>query len=95
MSARRRLDAELVRRGLAPSRERAQADIAGGRVTVGGAPAPAVPTVNVVVNVVVASDVTTLAVMECGPAATLLVSQGLALPAESVPTKSIGAEPST
>lgn len=39
MSTRRRLDAELVRRGLAPSRERAQADIAGGRVTVGGAPA--------------------------------------------------------
>lgn len=39
MSARRRLDAELVRRGLAPSRERAQADIAAGRVTVGGAPA--------------------------------------------------------
>jgi len=38
MSARRRLDAELVRRGLAPSRERAQADIAAGRVTVGGAP---------------------------------------------------------
>lgn len=39
MSTRRRLDAELVRRGLAPSRERAQADIAAGRVTVGGAPA--------------------------------------------------------
>ena len=39
MSARRRLDSELVRRGLAPSRERAQADIAAGRVTVGGAPA--------------------------------------------------------
>jgi 23S rRNA (cytidine1920-2'-O)/16S rRNA (cytidine1409-2'-O)-methyltransferase len=39
VSARRRLDAELVRRGLAPSRERAQADIAAGRVTVGGAPA--------------------------------------------------------
>ncbi len=39
MSARRRLDAELVRRGLASSRERAQADIAAGRVTVGGAPA--------------------------------------------------------
>ena len=36
---RRRLDAELVRRGLAPSRERAQADIAAGRVLVGGAPA--------------------------------------------------------
>jgi 23S rRNA (cytidine1920-2'-O)/16S rRNA (cytidine1409-2'-O)-methyltransferase len=33
---RRRLDAELVRRGLAPSRERAQADIAAGRVLVGG-----------------------------------------------------------
>ena len=39
MGARRRLDTELVRRGLAPSRERAQADIASGRVTVGGAPA--------------------------------------------------------
>ena len=39
MGARRRLDLELVRRGLAPSRERAQADIAAGRVTVGGAPA--------------------------------------------------------
>jgi 23S rRNA (cytidine1920-2'-O)/16S rRNA (cytidine1409-2'-O)-methyltransferase len=39
VSTRRRLDAELVRRGLAPSRERAQADIAAGRVTVGGAPA--------------------------------------------------------
>ena len=39
MGARRRLDTELVRRGLAPSRERAQADIAEGRVTVGGAPA--------------------------------------------------------
>lgn len=36
---RRRLDAEMVRRGLAPSRERARADIASGRVTVGGAPA--------------------------------------------------------
>ena len=36
---RRRLDTELVRRGLAPSRERAQADIAAGRVLVGGAPA--------------------------------------------------------
>ncbi len=39
MATRRRLDAELVRRGLAPSRERAQADIAAGRVIVGGAPA--------------------------------------------------------
>ena len=39
MSARRRLDAELVRRGLAPSREQAQRDIAAGRVLVGGAPA--------------------------------------------------------
>ncbi|MET0726714.1 MAG: TlyA family RNA methyltransferase [Acidimicrobiales bacterium] len=37
--ARRRLDAELVRRGLAASRQQAQADIAEGRVTVGGAPA--------------------------------------------------------
>ncbi len=39
VGARRRLDAELVRRGLAPSRERAQAEITAGRVTVGGAPA--------------------------------------------------------
>ena len=39
MAARRRLDAELVRRGLVPSRERAQAEILAGRVTVGGAPA--------------------------------------------------------
>jgi 23S rRNA (cytidine1920-2'-O)/16S rRNA (cytidine1409-2'-O)-methyltransferase len=36
---RRRLDAELVRRGMVPSRARAQELIAGGRVTVGGAPA--------------------------------------------------------
>jgi 23S rRNA (cytidine1920-2'-O)/16S rRNA (cytidine1409-2'-O)-methyltransferase len=36
MAPRRRLDAELVRRGLAPSRERAQADIAAGRVRVSG-----------------------------------------------------------
>jgi 23S rRNA (cytidine1920-2'-O)/16S rRNA (cytidine1409-2'-O)-methyltransferase len=36
---RRRLDAELVRRGLASSRVQAQANIAAGRVTVGGAPA--------------------------------------------------------
>ncbi|MBV8386441.1 MAG: TlyA family RNA methyltransferase [Acidimicrobiia bacterium] len=36
---RRRLDTELVRRGLSPSRERARADIAAGRVTVAGAPA--------------------------------------------------------
>lgn len=38
-SPRRRLDAELVRRGLAPSREQARAAIEAGRVTVGGAPA--------------------------------------------------------
>ena len=36
---RRRLDTELVRRGLAPSRARATEAIASGRVTVGGAPA--------------------------------------------------------
>jgi 23S rRNA (cytidine1920-2'-O)/16S rRNA (cytidine1409-2'-O)-methyltransferase len=36
---RRRLDTELVRRGLVPSREQAQAAIAAGRVVVGGAPA--------------------------------------------------------
>ncbi len=34
---RRRLDAELVRRGLAPSRERAQAAVAAGQVMVNGA----------------------------------------------------------
>ncbi|WP_430300530.1 TlyA family RNA methyltransferase [Rhabdothermincola salaria] len=39
MSTRRRLDAEMVRRGLAASRERARAEIEAGRVTVGGAPA--------------------------------------------------------
>ncbi|HVN52065.1 MAG TPA: TlyA family RNA methyltransferase [Acidimicrobiales bacterium] len=39
MSARRRLDDELVRRKLARSRTQAQADIAEGRVLVGGAPA--------------------------------------------------------
>jgi len=39
VAARRRLDDELVRRGLAPSRTRAQADIAAGRVLVGGAAA--------------------------------------------------------
>lgn len=36
---RRRLDVELVRRGLASTREHAQAEIAADRVTVGGAPA--------------------------------------------------------
>src|SRR3546814_12295503 len=36
---RRRLDAELVRRGLVASRQQAQAEIAAGRVTVSGAPA--------------------------------------------------------
>jgi 23S rRNA (cytidine1920-2'-O)/16S rRNA (cytidine1409-2'-O)-methyltransferase len=39
VGTRRRLDAELVRRGLATSRERAQVEIAAGRVLVGGAPA--------------------------------------------------------
>jgi 23S rRNA (cytidine1920-2'-O)/16S rRNA (cytidine1409-2'-O)-methyltransferase len=39
VTARRRLDAELVRRGLAASREAAQRAIEGGFVTVGGAPA--------------------------------------------------------
>jgi 23S rRNA (cytidine1920-2'-O)/16S rRNA (cytidine1409-2'-O)-methyltransferase len=36
---RRRLDVELVRRGLAPSRTSARQEIEAGRVTVGGAPA--------------------------------------------------------
>ena len=39
MAARRRLDAELVRRGLVESRQQAQEAIEGGRVLVGGAPA--------------------------------------------------------
>jgi 23S rRNA (cytidine1920-2'-O)/16S rRNA (cytidine1409-2'-O)-methyltransferase len=39
---RRRLDVELVRRGLAPSRTRAAEAIAGGRVTVSGSPATTV-----------------------------------------------------
>ncbi len=39
MAARRRLDAELMRRRLFASREQAQAAIAAGKVTVGGAPA--------------------------------------------------------
>ncbi|MGI9032939.1 MAG: TlyA family RNA methyltransferase [Acidimicrobiales bacterium] len=38
-TARRRLDVELVRRGLVATRERARDEIAAGRVTVGGAPA--------------------------------------------------------
>ncbi len=42
MAARRRLDAELVRRGLAPSRAEAHRLIDEGLVTVGGAPAPKV-----------------------------------------------------
>lgn len=40
MAARRRLDAELVRRGLATSRTQARQLVEGGKVTVGGAPAP-------------------------------------------------------
>jgi 23S rRNA (cytidine1920-2'-O)/16S rRNA (cytidine1409-2'-O)-methyltransferase len=39
VAARRRLDAELVRRGLVPSRQQAQEAIEAGRVLVGGAPA--------------------------------------------------------
>ncbi len=38
-SLRRRLDAEMVRRGLAPTRHRARHDIEAGRVLVGGVPA--------------------------------------------------------
>jgi len=38
-SLRRRLDAEMVRRGLAPTRHRARHDIEAGRVRVGGVPA--------------------------------------------------------
>ena len=40
VTGRRRLDAELVRRGLVPSREAARALVLGGKVTVAGAPAP-------------------------------------------------------
>ena len=36
MTSRRRLDAELVERGLAENRSRAQALVMAGRVTVGG-----------------------------------------------------------
>jgi 23S rRNA (cytidine1920-2'-O)/16S rRNA (cytidine1409-2'-O)-methyltransferase len=39
LAGRRRLDAELVRRGLVPSRQQAQEAIDAGRVLVGGAPA--------------------------------------------------------
>ncbi len=39
LMARRRLDAELVRRGLLPSREAARREIEAGKVVVGGAPA--------------------------------------------------------
>jgi 23S rRNA (cytidine1920-2'-O)/16S rRNA (cytidine1409-2'-O)-methyltransferase len=39
MGPRRRLDSELVRRGLAPSRTQAQEAVLSGKVTVGGAPA--------------------------------------------------------
>lgn len=39
MATRRRLDTELVRRGLAPSRARARELVSSGQVTVGGAPA--------------------------------------------------------
>lgn len=39
MTVRRRLDAEVVRRRLLPTRQQAAAAIAAGRVTVGGAPA--------------------------------------------------------
>jgi 23S rRNA (cytidine1920-2'-O)/16S rRNA (cytidine1409-2'-O)-methyltransferase len=39
MGARRRLDAELVRRGLVASREQARVAVTSGRVLVGGAPA--------------------------------------------------------
>ncbi|HET7487110.1 MAG TPA: TlyA family RNA methyltransferase [Acidimicrobiales bacterium] len=39
LSTRRRLDAELVRRGLVPSREQAHRRVTEGRVLVGGAPA--------------------------------------------------------
>lgn len=40
MATRRRLDAELVRRGLAASRTQARTLVESGKVTVGGAPAP-------------------------------------------------------
>jgi hypothetical protein len=57
--------------------------------------ATALLTLNDVVSVVVALLVTISAVMLWAPAATTAVFHGLALPAESVPAKSSGAEPST
>ncbi|WP_436778097.1 SAM-dependent methyltransferase, partial [Yinghuangia sp. YIM S09857] len=57
MAARRRLDAELVRRGLARSREHAGELIAAGRVSVGGATAAKAATqVETSAAVVVARD---------------------------------------
>jgi hypothetical protein len=61
-------------------------------VAVGETP---LPTVNDVVSVVVALFVTIWAVMLCAPVIAAAAFHGFALPAESVPTKSSGAEPST
>ena len=60
-----------------------------------GEPAAPDPTLNVVVRVVVLPLLTTKAVMLWLPAVTDALFQGLALPAVSVPTKSIGTDPST
>ncbi len=57
MTRRARLDAELVRRGLARSREQAVALVAGGRVRVGGSPAVKPATqVDAAVPIVVSAD---------------------------------------
>src|ERR1035437_8458240 len=61
-------------------------------VAVGETP---LPTVNDVVSVVVALFVTIWAVMLCAPVVAAAAFHGFSLPAESVPTKSSGAEPST
>ncbi len=58
MARRQRLDAELVRRGLARSREQAQELVAAGRVSVGGSPAGKPATqVDLGAAIVVADDV--------------------------------------
>jgi hypothetical protein len=60
-----------------------------------GVAAPPLLIAKVPVKVVVPDEVTTLTVIVCVPSGTWVVSHGLALPAESVPTKSRGAPLST
>ena len=64
-------------------------------VGIGVAVEPLLATVNSELTTVVPDDVTRATVIECGPLATAVVSQGLAYPSDAVPAKSIGAEPST